>query len=485
MGNSLGNFYKYWDLFYQYPRLQGGFNWDWVDQGLRSQNEKGMEYWNVVNHIDGANVNDGLINPDRIPQPEMNEFKKIIQNIRTEAIPNKMGEIRITNLFFFKTLDDIEMNWEVNRDGIAIKSGKETQLKIGPQEAAIIKLPIDNNLIREEGVYFLNLSFRQKNETPFAEKGFEIAKEQIELGVINGMATRSNNPGIQEKISWERGKIIKIQGADFDLGIDTITGAITEYNFRGLTLVSEPILPCFWRVPTDNDEGGGAFSYAHLWRQAGLENYKINIKSIAINPQKSGSLSVQITSILSFKSGDMRLRTQYEVDAQGGIDIEMDLEILDKFPPLARVGMTFSMPKQFDRITWYGRGPFESYQDRNRSAHIGLYAGAVADQYFEYVMPQENGNKTEVRWLKIMDRADTGLKISGSPQMEVNVQNYSQKALNDAKTSHILVRGDRTNVHVDLKQMGLGGDDSWTPRVHKEFLLEEKKYNFRFRLNAF
>lgn len=176
----------------------------------------------------------------------------------------------------------------------------------------------------------------------------------------------------------------------------------------------------------------------------------------------------------------MDFRGSYTFRTDGSIVFSMDLGLSDGFPPLARVGMQFSMPASYDHIKWYGRGPFESYQDRKESAHVGLWSGSVADQYFPYVMHQENGNKTDVRWIKITDAAATGLKITGTPLMEVNVQNYSQDALNLAKPSKKLYRGDKTYINIDLKQMGLGGDDSWSPRVHEEYQLREKSYSFGF-----
>lgn len=147
--------------------------------------------------------------------------------------------------------------------------------------------------------------------------------------------------------------------------------------------------------------------------------------------------------------------------------------------------MQFAMPPVYKYISWYGRGPFESYQDRKVSANVGIYSGPVEDQHFEYVMPQENGNKTDVRWIRILDKAETGLKITGEQLMEVNVQDYSQQALNNSKTSHSLIRGDQIYVHIDLKQMGLGGDDSWSPRVHEEYQLKDKNYHFGFNLKPF
>jgi beta-galactosidase len=485
MGNSLGNFKEYWDLFYRYPRLQGGFNWDWVDQGLRSKDDQGREYWNVVNSIDGANANDGLINPDRIPQPELNEFKKTIQNIRVEDIDASRGELRIFNLFFFRTLEDVKMRWELLRDGLAVQSGLIDQLKVGPMDSADLSVPVDKKLLVPGSELYLNLSFLLEHDTPYAEKGFEIAKEQLEIVSPAGPSVGPDSPPAQGKLSWEQGEKILIAGADFKLAFDANTGALCEYRYRGATLLSEPLMPCFWRVPTDNDEGGGESSFAHRWRVAGLDHYSVKVNAVHLNPQENGELELEVLSTLSFKEGRMNLTAHYTVEPDGRVDIQLDLTLLDDFPPLARVGMQFAMPSAYGHITWYGRGPFENYQDRKGSAHVGLYSGSVVDQHFEFVMPQENGNKTDVRWIKVMDKAETGLKVSGEPVLEVNVQDYSQRALNDAKTSHSLSRGEKTYIHVDLKQMGLGGDDSWSPRVHEEYQLKDKNYRLKFSLTAF
>ncbi|HLP71366.1 MAG TPA: glycoside hydrolase family 2 TIM barrel-domain containing protein [Bacteroidales bacterium] len=481
MGNSLGNFKKYWDLFYKYPRLQGGFNWDWVDQGLRSKDYAGREYWNIVNYIDGANASDGLINPDRIPQPETNEFKKIIQNIRVRDL--KGGKLMITNLHFFRNLEDVSLNWEIIRDGITVQTGIVDQLNINPQDSAQTTLPISQDALKAEGEYFLNLSFRTKNERPYAEKGYEIAKEQLSI---------SGKPGFEAAspagypLTVTKGDILVISGKEITIRIDSKTGAVVSYLFRGSQLISEPIVPCFWRVPTDNDEGGGNRGFAARWRKAGLDNYKMTVNSIVAEPAENGSVKMKVGCTLTFVSGlSMNYNADYSFEPDGSIAFDLDLVLNGDFPPLARVGMQFAMPVHYDHIKWYGRGPFESYQDRKESAHVGLYSGAVADQHFAYVMPQENGNKSDVRWLRIFDKASTGIKITSAPLMYVNVQDYSQEALNQSKTSHSLYRGNLTYVHIDLKQMGLGGDDSWSPRVHEEYQLKEKSYKFGFRIEPF
>jgi len=485
MGNSLGNFKKYWDLFYKYPRLQGGFNWDWVDQGLRSKDETGREYWNIVNYIDGANADDGLINPDRIPQPELHEFKKIIQNIRVKKLSGSNGDLRIFNLFFFSTLEDIVLDWKLIRDGVPVQSGVIDQLKVNPQDSMDLSVPVNNEMIVAGSEYYLNLDFRLKQSRPYAEKGFEIANEQLEIKSPEAVITETPSYLPKKALRLEQGDIITISGDEITIKMDSKTGTLFSYIYQGSKILSQPMQPCFWRVPTDNDEGGGNMSYASRWRKAGLDSYNIKVNSIKVNPQDDGTIQIDVLSTLVFKTGNMDLTCRYSFDTAGGIDVKMDLSLTDSFPPLARVGMQFAMPSVFDHIKWYGRGPFESYQDRKVSANAGIFSGSVADQHFGYVMPQETGNKTDVRWIRIMDNAETGLLITGAQLMEVNVQDYSQNALNSSKTSHSLIRGDQTYVHIDLKQMGLGGDDSWSPRVHQEYQLKDKHYHFGYRLNPF
>ncbi|HLN54779.1 MAG TPA: glycoside hydrolase family 2 TIM barrel-domain containing protein, partial [Bacteroidales bacterium] len=481
MGNSLGNFKQYWDLYYKYPRLQGGFNWDWVDQGLRSRDYAGKEYWNIVNYIDGANANDGLINPDRIPQPETNEFKKIIQNIHVKNLDGA-GRLRINNLFFFSTLENLKMDWEIIRNGYPLQSGTIEKLNVNPRDSAELNIPLNKDLLSQDGEYYLNLVFRTLNDSPYADKGYDVANEQFLLKQT--VAAVAETPVQGKAIAVTKGDTITLAGKDFVVMVDRRNGAIISYTFRGSHLVSDPLVPCFWRVPTDNDEGGGNSGFATRWRKAGLEKYNVKVKNLDIKPQQDGSVQMDVASDLAFREGrTMNIGSRYTFRTDGTIDFSMDVNLDGDFPPLARVGMQFSMPASYDYIKWYGRGPFESYQDRKESANVGVWSGAVYDQHFAYVMPQENGNKTDVRWLKITDNAGTGVKITGAPLMEVNVQDYSQEALNTAKTGHSLFRGNRTYVHIDLKQMGLGGDDSWSPRVHEEYLLRDKSYKFGFTIN--
>ncbi len=486
MGNSLGNFKKYWDLFYKYPRLQGGFTWDWVDQGLRSKDENGKEYWNIVNYIDGANANDGLINPDRVPQPEINEAKKMQQNVAVEKIDLWKGQLKVYNRFFFRDLKDVTMLWNVTENGEVIQSGEINEININPQDSAIINIPVNstiNSIDNKMGskLYHLNLSFRLKESAPWALKGFEIASEQFAMESQPGNEVPFQLSGKKAKIQKLENKIL-INYGDLKAEICLKTGALSSFQYKGNAMISEPIIPCFWRVPTDNDEGGGSNSYASRWRKAGLDAYTVTIKNFGVDT--SFLSSIVVTSMLEFKEGSIVHKATYQFHDDGRISVYNRFDLLNDFPPLARVGVEFAMPSTFNSINWFGRGPFESYQDRKESAHFGIYSGKVADQHFPHVMPQENGNKTDVIWMNIIG-LNRGLKIESKGLLNMNIQNYSQKALNTSKTSHELVRGDNTYVHIDLQQMGVGGDDSWTPRVHPEYQLNAKSYEFGFTLKPF
>jgi beta-galactosidase len=479
MGNSLGNFKKYWDAYYKYPRLQGGFTWDWVDQGLRSKDENGKEYWNIVNYIDGANANDGLINPDRVPQPEINEAKKIQQEIAVSEANLEKGQLKVHNRFFFSDLSHIYMHWEISQNGIVKHSGEINELNINPQDSAIVNIPGYSSNIAKDGTH-LNVSFKLKKATLWAPRGFEIAKEQFSYKMVTKYLQSISNDKLK---LVQNEKSVTVASPNFKAEINKTTGSLSQISFLRTSMLSNPVVPCFWRVPTDNDEGGGENSYAARWRKAGLNNYTVKVNGMTIDSSNQ-IIKVVINSVMEFKEGSMNLITHYNFYNNGSIQINYHVNLLNDFPPLARVGVEFAMPSNFDKIEWFGRGPFESYQDRKESAHFGLYSGKVADQHFPHVMPQENGNKTDVVWMDILGLS-RGLKIEAHTLLNVNVQNYSQRALNNSKTTHELVRGDHTYVHLDLQQMGLGGDDSWTPRVHPEYLLTAPSYEFGFTLKPY
>jgi len=484
MGNGTGNFRKYWNLFYKYERMQGGFIWDWVDQGLWSKDKNGESRWNIVNYIDGANVNDGLVNPDRAPQPELHEVKKVFQNFNIENIDTNEGQVSIFNGNYFTDASGVKLCWTLLENGLFVDSGKIEKFDIQPQSKMAVNIPFNKKQVKPGNEYLLKFSFRMKEKTAWCPADYEIASEQIPFEgnpFINPI-----NPSIGECVDLkvkQTANTIEISGENFTVAFDKNYGYLNKFVAESKTIINEPMKPCFWRVPTDNDEGGGENSFAARWRTVGLDNFTIKPLFSNVITISGKEILIRMQNELAFKLGKIIHTTDYTVFADGKTKIDNTFEVDEKLPPLARVGIMATLLKSFDTIKWYGRGPFENYADRKQAAFVGIYQSSVFNQHFPYIMPQENGNKTDVRWLQVKSFGSS-LKIEGDPYINFTIHDYSPESLNRSKTTHDLIRGDKTYLNIDCQQMGLGGDDSWSPRVHKEFLLDKKTYKYTFYLEA-
>lgn len=514
MGNSVGNLKDYWNAIDKYPRLQGGFIWDWVDQGLRLKNKAGNLYTDHINHIDGANACDGLVNPDRTPQPELNEVKQVYQYIKLAMpaawVAGQPVKINVRNTFDFQSLEPFRLEWELVRNGEVVQRGGENNLVAKPGQTQVLTLPVrldgpvdtrqlDGNarpsataLAAQNalaGEYYLNISVRLKQATTWAAAGHEVASGQFLI---------KNEPGTVAVLGISRIPAVRVtetptnatvRGKEFAVVFDKATGTLSQWFYKGRDVLATGMQPSFWRVPTDNDEGGGAESYAARWRKAGLD--KLSVSPVEVKIEKRPQLiRVSCTSELTGVGGSIRQQTDYIVYGTGDVQVTTTYTPSGTLPPLARVGMQFQLPATLTKLTWYGRGPFETYADRKDAAKVGVYEGRVADQFFPYTMAQENGNKTDVRWATLSDATGTGLLLvggtSGNPAvLNINARDYTDAALLKAKQpdTQNVERGNVVVVNVDLAQMGLGGDDSWSPRVHPEYLLPATKpYTYSFRM---
>jgi len=480
MGNGTGNFRKYWDLFYQYQRLQGGFIWDWIDQGIKMKDKSGKEIWGVINYTDKGNSNDGLLNPDRSLQPEIHEVKKVLQNYNVKPIDAYKGLFTISNINYFENSENIKLRWCILKEGIPVDSGYINDLDLEPQSCKPIKIAY-KHIFNREFEYFINFSFRLKKSTRWIDiPDFEIAGEQTPLFDNKTLQQYVNTESLSESITVnETNDIINVGHKSFIVGISKKDGLISSITSNENKVILDPVRPYFWRVPTDNDEGGDSESYAYKWKSANLNKYIIQPVSFeCINISKNEVL-VRIQNYIKFSTTTIKQYSEYIISANNQIKVNTNFYTDTNIPPLARVGFITSLPLEFDKIEWYGRGPFESYEDRKESAFVGQYASSVADQHFPYIMPQENGNRTDTRWLKVFSEKDE-ISILGSPLFNFTIHDYSPTELFDSKNTTILKKGNKTWLNIDLKQMGLGGDDSWTPRVHNEYLLKEKSYQFSF-----
>lgn len=486
MGNSLGNFRKYWNLYNEYDRFQGGFTWDWMDQALRSIDENGKEFWDIVNYSDGANTNDGLINPDHTPQPEMEELKKVYQYFNVKDIDINTGIVSISNENYFADAYNVYLQWEIIENGKVIDSGRVDTLNIKPLESQLMEIKFNRNAIVPGNEYFINFSFHLKENQLWADAGFVVAREQLDFNLHYYVKEKTDLNSLPELKVSEKNNLVILTSHNFSVTFDKQKGGLSKLIYDDEEVISETLLPYLWRVPTDNDEGGAKQSYAYRWREAGLDKNEIEPISITFNRINNGQVIVYVHNAVKTTTEDIAYKAHFIVNGDGKITVDNWLSVPDQIPPLARVGLRTALPSNYDEVEWYGRGPHESYEDRKESAFVGIYKGKVEDQHFMHVMPQENGNKTDVRWVKAISNK-SAVRFNGMPLINFNIQNYSTEALNDSKPSgnnpsDYPVRGAKTWLHIDFKQAGLGGDDSWHARVHKEFMLDKREYYFSFSI---
>jgi len=487
MGNSVGNLQDYWNAIETYPRLQGAFIWDWVDQGLRQRTKDGIE-WFAYGGDFGEQLTDsnfcinGLVFPDRTIQPELFEVKKVYQYVKTSAEDVLHGKFTISNQYDFINLDNLYLDWNLHANGVSIEQGKITALNIQPGQSQEISIPLSKPEIRPGTEYWLKISYRLKDQTNWARAGHEVAWDEFRFDYDAPDADILNLSSMAEIELNENVNSIEIKGEDFDIEFSKTTGTITSFRKNGNDLIIGGPHPNFWRAPVDNDAGGEERSFKQRWLQAGFNNMEMklqNISSEIINPHV---VRVIVNLDVIGYTGNIDYAAVYTIFGSGDILLDNMFDVDAALPPLPRIGISLQIPKALDNMSWYGRGPHESYWDRKSSAAIGIYQGLVANQYVPYIKPQENGNKTDVRWLQLTDGSQNGFIVGGMPTMNVSAHHYTLENLTNALHTYEVVNGKHITLNIDYQQMGLGGDDSWNPRTHKEYLLDEENYVFSLRL---
>jgi beta-galactosidase len=521
MGNSVGNLQDYWDVIEKYPVLQGGFIWDWVDQGLLTTNDAGEEFWAYGGDFgpdtvpsDGNFCLNGLVNPDRGVKPHLLEVKKVYQYIGFNPVNLKSGTISVTNKFAFINLSKFDFTWEVTGDGKVIDNGKLNDLNLNPGESE--NVTIDFALDAQPGVeYFLNIKAKLREDWSLVAAGTELAAEQFELPVFVP-APKVNVAEMSPLTTNESGDVVTVTGEGFSVSFSTKEGVITSFKKGDVEFIQSGLVPNFWRAPIDNDFGNNLHKRSRVWREAG-KTRQVNAVTINKNGEgvQEGGRNRNITTaggkneaevIFDFdlvnEAGEKiaKYRTQYTVYGSGDVVVSNHFQMTEeKLPEIVRMGMNLIMPRKFDQMTWLGRGPQESYVDRKTSAFVGLYSGSVAEQYWEYLRPQENGNKTDVRWMTITDGSGNGLFFEGMPLLEVSAHHNLQEDFESMeRTDGRQIEGvpvvnrhttdvkprDLTSVNIDFMQMGVGGDNSWGAWTHDQYRLTEKEYSYSFRIKG-
>ncbi|UCG01475.1 MAG: DUF4981 domain-containing protein [Candidatus Heimdallarchaeota archaeon] len=491
MGNSVGNLQDYWDIIEKYDVLQGGFIWDWVDQTFLKENENG-KYWayggdmgdsEVLN--DGNFCVNGLVQADRSLHPHIWEVKKVYQYIKMYPIDLTSRELRIENKYDFLNTNVFDFSWEISGEGKKIAEGS-LSFELEPRKSLsfIIDWP---EISPEPGAeYFLKITTRTTDQTPLEVPVRHIvAWNQFKLPIYQAPKKIEHTQLPEIKSMNENESLITITGEKFVICFDKTKGVINSFQYMNKELILDGFLPHFWRSPTDNDIGNGMPDRCDVWKEAG-KNQKIN----SITASKIDDKSVIVEVYSTIPANGCKYHTKYTILGSGDVLVDNEMTSVDTdLPELPRFGMTLTLLGEFRNISWYGRGPHESYWDRKTGAAIGIYSGTVWEQYHPYVRPQENGNKTDIRWIALSNDEGLGLLAVGLPLLYVCAYQFGMEKLDyiEGVNRHLyeITPEDIITLNLDYKQMGVGGDNSWGAPVHSEYTLPAKNYSYKFRLRPF
>lgn len=494
MGNSMGGFKEYWDIFRKYPNLQGGFIWDFADQSIRWKTPEGKTFYAYggdFNPYDASDRNfcdNGLVSPDRRPNPHMYEVGRIYQNIWTTPGDLSEGEFKVYNENFFRDLSDYRLKWTLLENGKPVRSGVIDKLDVAPQHSESIR--IDFGEISECAEWALDIDFVLKHNDGVLPAGHVVARDQIVLRPYQISEPDITNVEIKNievmrpEIDLTDRNFIKVKGELFEVDFSRKSGFMTLYDVEGMSFLNggSMLRPNFWRAATDNDMGAGIPKEYAAWKNPRLELVMLNA-----HLNEDGLAVVEADYDMPDVSG--KLTMTYVINNVGAVKVTEDFRA-DKSAEVSglyRFGVQMPMPEEFDTIEFYGRGPGENYADRNTSANLGYYRQAVADQFYPYIRPQENGNKTDIRLWRQLNKSGNGLEIVASAPFSASALNYTVESLDDGEEkaqshSEFVEKAGFTNLLLDKVQMGLGCVDSWYSRPLERYQLPYGDYQFTFML---
>ncbi|TCO08843.1 glycoside hydrolase family 2 TIM barrel-domain containing protein [Natronoflexus pectinivorans] len=489
MGNSTGNFYKFWDIFYAVHHMQGGFIWDWVDQGILADDGFGNKFYAYGGHMGSGHLHhdenfcmNGLVFPDRSPQPALMEVKKIHQNINFTEENLQNGTIRIENRFYFTNLSDYSFVWELLKNGEKIDEGTFS-LNLAPQQSRVVRPGFSYSTPQNGDEYLLNVYAYTKEERQLVPAGHEIAREQF---ILTG-SDYFNREFVSNDGSFEvteDDNSVVIEGENFNIRLDKRRGVLGHYRVGNRNLIQGAPEPFFWRAPVDNDFGNNMHRNSTIWRQAGRNK---DVRNVTVEKSQN-EVRMEVHFFLRDVQSDYHVI--YTVTPDGAVRVDVNYQAgVEGLPEIPRFGMEMFLSRQYDNFTWYGRGPWENYSDRKLSSHVGIYNSKVADQYVPYTRPQENGYKTDVRWLTLTNDDGFGLRIEGIQPLSVSALHFHTEDFDPGYTK----KGQRTVdvferedivLNVDFLQRGIGGDNSWGSHPHREYRLHDDSYSYSYIIRA-
>lgn len=472
MGNSGGGLKEYWDLVRKYPKFQGGFIWDFVDQALHGKDKQGRDiytYGGDYNKYDPSDNNfncNGLVSPDRVPNPHMYETGYEYQNIWTEPVDITQGKLRIRNEYFFRDLSNYVMDWTLLCDGRVVRSGQVEQISCAPQGTVEVTLPLGN--CDGAGEYLLNVDYKLKNAEPLMQKGQTVAYQQLTVkpGTLALQDATAKLPSLKVKDS-KRDTLLSVTNDAVNIQFNKVSGFMVRYTVADRQLLGEGgvLRPNFWRALTDNDMGGQFQKDNKVWK-----NPTLNLVTFHAEKVKKPQPCVVVTAVYDMPDVKAQLTLTYHISGDGRIKVAEQLKTDKdaKQPDMARFGMVMQLPYEMERSAYYGRGPIENYGDRKLSQRIGIYNQTADEQFYPYIRPQENGLKSDVRWWNQTTAQGQGMRIEAIEPFSVSALHYAIEDLDEPKPakgqrhSTQVPKSKYTNLCIDGAHTGVGGANSWS-----------------------
>jgi len=489
MGNSTGNLQEYWDVIEAEDALQGGFIWDWVDQGLLETTDDGREYYAYGGDFgtdtiqsDNNFLANGLVFPNREVHPGLWEVKKVYQNLKFKRFGNA---IRIYNHYNYRNLNEFEFHWNILQDGNVAMSGVLDQFAAAPGDSIIFKIPQSEALNEQNVEYILTISAREKLNYGIVPAGHEVAWEQFNLPSMQGFSFSKLTKFPVIDIAESDGDLV-FSNKNFKIIFDKKSALIKSWNYKGNEFLfnENGPKPSFWRGMTDNDFGNGFQQRASFWKTAADSLSLISMKHSLLSKRE-----IKIECEYELKNEAGILNIDYIILGSGEIYIQYALKIneLIDLSEIPRIGMTMQINPEYHQLNWYGRGPRENYWDRKSGYKMGIYHSTTQEQYTPYIRPQENSNLCDVRWASLKNEDDKGIMIAAFPSIEFSAQNYILEDFDQPNkevnkhTSDIFPRH-FISVDMDFGQTGVAGDDSWWSRAHPEYTLRAGSYCYAYRM---
>lgn len=495
MGNGPGGFKEYFDVFYKYKRLQGGFVWEWMDHGIRTYTDEGEEYFGYGGDFgdtphDSNFVIDGMVMPDRTPSPALVEYKKVIEPIIVTEFNAKEKSIKVENRYDFINLEHITAIWELNIDNHIIEQGTLDVAHISASETEVISIPLSmNNKEIDYSESIFNIKFLQKYDTKWAPSGHEIAWGQFLIPAKETSPFKINSDNYSQLIVINNANNLGIQGSNFDITFNTTSGDIHSWKINGINILEKSPELNFWRALTDNDKLGiaefGAESVADDWRENGLNQIQRRIKSVTYK-EKENKVHIKVEAKYAppVLAWGFETLIEYIVCSSGIVHVNIKGKKVGKgAKSLPKIGLQMQINKSLRNVTWYGRGPGEAYPDTKLANRFGIWNTTVDKLFTNYVVPQENGNRADVQWISVNRDDGLGLFVKGS-NFNFSAREYTTANLDKANHTYELEKSDFIELNLDYKLHGIGSA-SCGPGVLEKYELKNEDFEFSFEMLGF